>query len=147
MTVIVPRYVPMSVHQEIGQLLGLQIESDADLVRLAKHGISVHSFKEAARAMQIQPSAIIPKATLRRREAKKQPLSPEETERLVRMARVYAKARSLYGDGAEASDWLNTAADFLNDGYPVTPYELAGSEAGARWVETLIRRTAYGFVA
>jgi|SRR5690625_1400596 len=147
MTAIVSKHVSMSVHQEIGLLLGSQVDSDADLVRLAKRGVSVRSFKKATRTMHIRPNSIIPETTLRRRKAEKQPLTSRETERLVRLARVFAEARSLYGDGAAASDWLNTAADFLDDGSPVTPYELAASEAGARLVETLIRRTAYGFVA
>lgn len=116
-------------------------------MRLTKRGTSIRSLRKATQTIQICSSAIITKSTLRHCEAKKQLLSSTETERLIRLVRVYIEARSLFDDANAASDWLNTAADFLDDGQPVTTYELAASEAGARWVKTLIRRTAHGFVA
>jgi len=51
----------------------------------------------------------------------------------------------LFGDEQLALEWLNTPADFLHDGNPVTPMKLAESEAGARLVESMLRRVAHGF--
>lgn len=71
-------------------------------------------------------------------------LSQTESERLIRLARVYAEAEQLFDDEKAALTWLNTPADFLQDDHPITPMKLAETEAGARLVESLIKRTAYG---
>lgn len=131
----------------MGQLLGLQLASEEDLVRLAKRGASVHALMQAARTLRVHTITVCPATTLRRRQANRQRLSLEETERLIRLVRVFVMARALFDDATAASDWLCTTADFLGDGQPITPYELATSESGARLVEALLYRTAHGFVA
>ena len=71
-------------------------------------------------------------------------LTPVESERLVRLARVYSEAMQLFGDEQAALAWLNTPADYLQDDNPTTPMKLAEMESGARIVEALLQRTAYG---
>jgi len=71
-------------------------------------------------------------------------LTPGESERLVRLVRVYSEATQLFGDEQAALDWLNTPADYLQDDNPTTPMKLAETDSGARIVEALLQRTAFG---
>jgi len=77
----------------------------------------------------------IPKRTLARRKAGGR-LSPEESERLVRVARVFANALHLFnGDAAEAAVWLNSTRRVLGG---QSPLELSRTEVGAQEVEKLV---------
>lgn len=83
----------------------------------------------------------IPKRTLARRRAEGK-LSFEESDRLVRAARVYGRALHLFeGDPAEATRWLTTVRRALGG---ATPIELTRTEVGAQEVENLIGRLEHG---
>ena len=134
------------LYDDMSELLGRKIRSETDVVRIAREGVSVRSLRRLSQRLGIRENAIVPETTLRRREEGKQVLTLEETERLMRLARVYSQAKGLYGDAKAALQWLHAPEDFLDDGKPVTPLELASTDAGARMVEGMILRTAYGFV-
>lgn len=77
----------------------------------------------------------IPKRTLARRKAAGR-LSPEESERLVRVARVFANSLLLFsGDATEATLWLNSTRRVLGG---QSPLELSRTEVGAQEVEKLV---------
>jgi putative toxin-antitoxin system antitoxin component (TIGR02293 family) len=82
----------------------------------------------------------ISRSTLvRRRKAGK--LDRQESDRLLRYARLYGLAEAVLGDSAAARDWLESPARAL--GY-ATPLSFAETEAGAREVEALLGRIEYG---
>lgn len=83
----------------------------------------------------------IPLRTLNRRKAEGR-LEPEESDRLLRVTRVFAKALGLFeGDAAAARDWFHTPARALG-GKP--PIQLARTDLGSREVESLIDRLEHG---
>lgn len=90
--------------------------------------------------------AFVPKATLARRaRAKPARLSPEESARLARVARVYALAREAWGSEAEARDFLRRRHPMLEDR---TPLDVAlETDIGARIVERILGRLAHGTAA
>lgn len=72
-------------------------------------------------------------------------LSAEESERLLRLSRIYEQAIVLYErDAAGALEWLETRIPALGDQRPL---DLLETEPGAREVEDLIGRIAHGIVS
>lgn len=83
----------------------------------------------------------IPQRTLMRRRAARR-LRPEESERLLRVSRVFEQAVELFeGDAGAARRWLATPNGELGD---QPPLDFARTEIGAREVEDLIGRLEYG---
>ena len=80
---------------------------------------------------------IVPRATLHRR---KQRLSPAESERLERLARITALAEQVWEDAALAREFLTSVQPQLGDERPV---DLARSDLGAREVEALLMKIEY----
>ena len=95
-------------------------------------GISLQSI---ARMLQI------PDRTLARRRASGK-LASDESERLLRLARVFEKAVALFeGDRPAANRWLSTPQKALGG---KTPFNLARTEIGGKEVEALIGRLEHG---
>jgi putative toxin-antitoxin system antitoxin component (TIGR02293 family) len=83
----------------------------------------------------------IPPRTLARRRGEKR-LKPDESDRLYRLAVVFARAAELFeGDAAAAREWLTKPVRGL--GHRV-PLELARTQAGAQMVLDLIGRLDHG---
>jgi len=133
-----------SMFDHISRLLNLKVASEADLFRISQAGVSNTSFKRAIAALGIPIGLIGPETTMRRRLDENQRLKPSETERLLRVARVFAEAVNLFGDEGAAKAWMNTPGDFLTDQPATTPAQLAAFDSGARLIEAKIKRTAYG---
>lgn len=88
-----------------------------------------------ARVMDLSPTTLA-----RRRKAGL--LTPEESDRLVRLARLVALAHDMMrGDGDAARRWLGDPHELL-EGEP--PLERASTEVGGREVEQLIGRLRHG---
>lgn len=95
-------------------------------------GLSLERLAEAAR---------IPLATVHRRRREGH-IPPLEADRLLRLSRVIGKAVDLFeGDMAGAIRWLSSPQSGLDGG---TPLDLAGSDAGAGMVVSLIERLEDG---
>jgi putative toxin-antitoxin system antitoxin component (TIGR02293 family) len=88
-------------------------------------------------------SLVVPKRTLARRTAEKQPLSAEETDRAVRLARVGKMAEQVFGSVEKAHRWLRKPKPSL-DGE--TPLNYLASETGARVVEEMLTRIDHGIL-
>lgn len=71
-------------------------------------------------------------------------LSPEISERLLRLAELFAHAVEFFGEPAAASGWLISPAFGLSRKRPI---DYAQTEWGAREVHNLIGRIADGVVA
>ena len=83
----------------------------------------------------------IPATTLGRRKRAGR-LTPAESDRLVRIARLTDMVLALMrGDAAAARRWLNTPQDIFDD---ETPLHRASTETGGREVEQLIGRLRHG---
>jgi putative toxin-antitoxin system antitoxin component (TIGR02293 family) len=81
---------------------------------------------------------------LRHRQAKREPLSIEESDRVVRLARTQAVAEDVFGNVEHANLWLREKLEIL-DGK--APLDVARTEAGARLIEQLLARIDWGAAA
>ena len=82
--------------------------------------------------------------TLGNGESDGRPLTPKETERLVRQAKVLAIAEEVFGDKVKAKTWLQKPMK-LFDGR--SAMDLITTEEGARLVEETLRGIDSGFFA
>ncbi len=83
---------------------------------------------------------VVPEATWKRRTR----LSPLESERTERLARVVAAAEFVWSSREVAREWLTRPHPELGGR---TPLDAALSEVGARQVEELLDRVLYGIPA
>lgn len=87
---------------------------------------------------------IVPRATLTRRLQKGERLSPQESEKLQRIARVFAMATEVWGSEEDAREFMAKPHPMLDDR---TPFEASLSEIGAREVESILGRLLFGSAA
>jgi putative toxin-antitoxin system antitoxin component (TIGR02293 family) len=87
---------------------------------------------------------VIPQRTRRHRAEKKQPLTVEESDRAVRLLRVQTLAEGTFGDVVKANAWLRRP---LAELHRESPLAVAQTEAGARVVETILGKIAWGAAA
>jgi len=103
------------------------------------------SHQEPVSAQCLRSSAdahfIIPARTRRHREKRREPLSVEESDRLVRLTLLQVLAEDVFGDPLKANLWLRERLGELGDSPPL---ELAQTEAGARVIEQLLARIDWG---
>jgi putative toxin-antitoxin system antitoxin component (TIGR02293 family) len=88
-------------------------------------------------------SLVVPKRTLARRTAEKQPLSAEETDRAIRLARIGKIAETIFGNAEKAHRWLRKPKQSLEG---ETPLNYLASETGARVVEEMLTRIDHGIL-
>jgi putative toxin-antitoxin system antitoxin component (TIGR02293 family) len=122
---------PLALHTAVMQ--GLAYDALEEFRRTFELTLS-----EAIRVVQI------PERTLaRRREAGR--LHPQESDRLVRIARLFAQATRLFnGNTTEARAWLSRPQRVLGSAVPL---ELAATEIGAQEVERALLRIEHGVFA
>jgi putative toxin-antitoxin system antitoxin component (TIGR02293 family) len=118
--------------------LELESETDFDLAEIVERGMPTHSLtllKDKGLSFTEISQIVISPRTLKHRKARKEPLSQEETDRMVRTTRIIGQAESVFGSSAKALVWLRTPDDRLADR---TPMSLLHTEAGGRVVENLL---------
>jgi putative toxin-antitoxin system antitoxin component (TIGR02293 family) len=135
---------PATLFDRMGRLLDQSLRSESDVVRMVDAGLPAAAFTQLTSALNIGPELIAPESTIRRRVQENQRFTTDESERMVRIARVHALAAELFGDEAAARVWLNAPAVYVPGAAAVTPYKLSVTDAGARLVEDMLLRTAHG---
>lgn len=129
-----------------GASLGLEAEGTPGLVRAVERGLPFGAFESFRAQTGLTASRLsgilgIPKRTFARRKAAGK-LSPEESERLLRVSLLFERAVDLFeGRAADAVDWLARPKKALAS---ATPFEYARTELGARDVDNLIGRLSDG---
>jgi putative toxin-antitoxin system antitoxin component (TIGR02293 family) len=130
-------------------LLGLASDSVLVVREAIERGLAYDAFSHFVEATSL-PVAVasemtrIPARTLARRRLEGR-LGPEESDRLVRAARVVGRAIELFENDVQAArQWLEAPQRALGG---VPPLEFARTDVGARAVENLIGQTEYGIPA
>jgi putative toxin-antitoxin system antitoxin component (TIGR02293 family) len=108
-------------------------EPDA-LTDLARHGYSEAEIFDL----------VVPKRTLARRRAMREPLTVEETDKALRLERIAVQAERVFGAADKAQRWLRKPKRELSG---ETPIAYLASEAGARVVEEMLFRIEHGIYA
>lgn len=122
----------------------VQLDSEADVLGLVEEGISTRAYEAVVVRLKLPKDAIGAETTIRNRLRSSQRLNADESERLVRLLRVYASASKVFGSEEKAVEWMHKARRFIPDKPPITPVDLAGRESGARLLEEQLLRTAHG---
>jgi putative toxin-antitoxin system antitoxin component (TIGR02293 family) len=127
-------------------LLGLRSYDALAVYQHVRKGLAYSALSRFQRNTGLAASAIspliqIPPRTLTRRKAEGK-LTPEESDRLVRAARVFGRALELFeGDRDAARLWLTASQPALGG---LVPLVLAATDVGATEVEGLIGRVEHG---
>ena len=88
---------------------------------------------------------LVSKPTYARRRADKAPLSKTESERIVRLSRIWTMAVDVWGDAQGARRFLTAPHMMMDDQAPLD-VALSG-ELGGRMVEDMLGALAYGSAA
>ncbi len=129
-----------------GSSLGLSALGTDELIRAVQRGFSFKALEIFSAETGFPPAEVasivgIPERTFARRRASGR-LSPEESERLLRISSIFEKTVALFeGDVPETVEWLTQPKKALGDKVPLS---YSRSELGAREVENLIGRLEHG---
>ena len=130
------------------RLLGVEVRSEADFLKVLEKGVPIGALSELARQEALSHEdidrLIIPRRTLAHRKAKHQPLNRVESERAVRVASLTALAEETFANREKAQTWLRRPTSALGGKRPI---DLLDSEPGARVVEQLLYRIGHGIAA
>ncbi len=123
-----------------------RVDSDGELRKITREGLPVGSLTLLAQELSVEKKTVarvvgISDRTLSRRIAKDERLSADESDRMVRLARVVAMATDTLGTIKKASLWLQTPNRVLGG---ETPLSLLDTDTGVRSVETILGRIAWG---
>ena len=140
----------MPTTQQIVESLGGEktmprVHNQEDLRASLRKGLPYQVFEAIAALYQIAPdemSAVlgVPARTLARRK-RQASFRADESDRLYRLARIAALARSVLGDRKKASAWLHRRNRALGGEMPLRRLD---TELGAQQVEQLLGRIAHG---
>ena len=131
---------PTSSHrQQIGQWLGIRPpQTEQQLLDLIEHQLPASSIKRLLAlgvTRQEVDALVIPLRTLQHRRSRREKLTVEESDRVLRMMRVLAQTEGVYESRERALAWLRRPHPRLGER---TPLELLKTDAGSRIVEELL---------
>ena len=137
-----------SLLKRIQQMLGVHgLRADQDLVRVVEERLATGAIERLLQSGLTDDeiySLIVPRRTLTHRRARREPLSRDESDRAVRLARIAALAEHVFADSGRAWHWLRATKRQLKGR---SPLQLTATEAGARLVEELLYRIDEGMAA
>ncbi len=131
----------------VAGLLGIRAESLGDLSRHIERGLPKSALIRVSRRVTSSKGdtnqllvKVVPEGTFKRRAR----LSPRESERTERLARVIASAEYVWESREDARQWLTTPHPQFEDR---TPLDAAMTELGARRAEIILEKLFYGLPA
>lgn len=136
---------PRSEHPYVA-FLGMKGKETLPLLDAMEQGLPYSAFERlsanlAMTAGDLAAALRIPARTLaRRRESGT--FSPEESDRIVRLSRLFANAVDVFdGDPERAAIWFGRPVPALGH---VRPIDLAATDVGSREIETTLGRIEWG---
>lgn len=125
--------------------LGLadEVRSEADFVHLVERGLpgaTVGQMRRLAVLSDVELAQIIPGRTLSHARRGDR-LSPEQSDRVARAAGIFLLAHETFRSADKANDWLRRPNGALHG---ATPLSLLRTGSGAKLVEQVLGRIAYG---
>jgi putative toxin-antitoxin system antitoxin component (TIGR02293 family) len=140
---------PASALELVGgaAVIGGEVGPGIDMIKLIRRGLPVGAVQfvlDSGRLTLAEIDQIVlPRKTLANRR-KLGNLTPEQSDRLVRVARVLAAAEETFGNQEKAGAWLRRPTRALGG---EAPLNLLDTDGGTREVETLLGRIGYGIAA
>lgn len=121
------------------------LESSFDLVSLAREGLTTVSIDALTEALEISTDEIVALLPISRRTleryAENQKLSPELSDRIIQIARVYSRTLEVFGDRNLALGWLKSPCKAFGDVIPLSYLNLS---SGFEIVMDELGRIDYG---
>ncbi len=128
------------------KILGRMVHKSSDLAALVRQGLPAQAVAILAEQLHLGKGDVserlgIPQRTLTRRLSDQSRLTTAESDRTVRLARVYATAVEMIGNQEKAVEWLRTPNRALGGEKPIDQID---TDPGVRDVEDVLGRIAYG---
>jgi putative toxin-antitoxin system antitoxin component (TIGR02293 family) len=128
-----------AANAQIGDWLGLESPAtESDILRIVEGRLAPSVIKRLV-ALGLERSEIdavvIPSRTLQHRRSRREKLTLEESDRVMRVIRVLSLTESIYESRERALDWLRKPNARL-DGR--VPFSLLKTDTGSRIVEQLL---------
>lgn len=129
----------------LGKSIGIKPQNTSVVISQLQKGLPVKAFTRLKKNLDATDKELagvlgIPISTLARRKKGKR-FRFEESERIFRIARLFDKAVSVFGNDDLARKWLKDPSWALGD---IAPIDYAGTELGAHEVEDLLSRIEDG---
>ncbi len=124
---------------QIGEWLGVKAPaSETEILRIVEGKLAPAVIKRLI-SLGLErgeiDALIIPQRTLQHRRSRREKLTVEESDRVLRAIRVLSLAESVYGSRARALAWLRKPHARLDDRAPLS---LLTTDTGSRIVEELL---------
>ena len=118
----------------------------AEILARVREGLPASMFEQVAATLGLSASTLakklgIARRTLVRKQGKGTPLSAENSEKVLRVARVYNLARALFSSNQAISQWLSKPDEALGRNAPI---DLLDTDLGGREVEMLLQALIHG---
>jgi putative toxin-antitoxin system antitoxin component (TIGR02293 family) len=128
-----------AANAQIGDWLGLQSPTtEGEILRIVEGRLAPSVIKRLS-ALGLERSEIdavvIPSRTLQHRRSRREKLTVEESDRVLRVIRVLSLTESIYGSRERALNWLRKPHPRLDER---TPLSLLKTDTGSRIVEELL---------
>ena len=136
----------MTTSPDISRFLGVEPdESPGERISRLRDGLSYDAIESLREDLDLSLTELagalgISVRTLNRRKDQGA-LSPEESDRVFRIARVYSHALEVFESRQRATTWFKRSNPVL-DG--MTPLEVFDTDFGAQLVDDLLTRVEYG---
>jgi putative toxin-antitoxin system antitoxin component (TIGR02293 family) len=138
---------PSRIAEALGgkKVLRIRVRTPEDLIEATRAGLSYAAFEAIRIRFEIGIELMtrlldLPARTLARRKQEKR-FRSDESDRLVRVARIGALAEDTLGTTPKAARWLQAPNRALAGEAPLARLD---TDVGAREVEDLLLRIAYG---
>jgi putative toxin-antitoxin system antitoxin component (TIGR02293 family) len=128
----------MAASPQLFSLIGISPKSDFELARMTEEGLplgSIVSLKNHGLTFTEISEIVISPRTLKHRKSRREQLSKEETDRVVRVARLVSMAEDVFGSKKKALAWLRAKDDRLENRAPL---QMLSTESGGRLIENML---------
>jgi putative toxin-antitoxin system antitoxin component (TIGR02293 family) len=127
------------LQEQIAEWLGVPpIRSDGEILQIVEQQLPTSSIKRLLAlglSRQEIDALVIPLRTLQHRRSKREKLTVEESDRVLRVVRLLSQAETVYGSRERALAWLRRPVVRLQNRAPL---DLLRTDTGARVVEELL---------
>jgi putative toxin-antitoxin system antitoxin component (TIGR02293 family) len=129
------------------RVLGRKLRAPQDLAERVRKGLPFAALGAVMQQYGISRDLVCdilhlsPRNFLRRKEQRR--LSPDESDRLYRLARVLAHADRVFEDPEESIDWMQTPNAALSKQRPLT---LLDTDVGVQQVDQVLGRIEHGII-
>jgi putative toxin-antitoxin system antitoxin component (TIGR02293 family) len=128
-----------AANTQIGDWLGVQAPvSEAEILRIVERRLTPAVIKRLI-SLGLErgeiDAVIIPQRTLQHRRSRREKLTVDESDRVLRAIRVLSLAEAIYGSRERALAWLRKPNPRLDDRVPLS---LLKTDTGSRIVEELL---------